>query len=460
MENKSEVHGNQNIVIQGITNSTIQLTVGGEAKEIRNDLAEMKALLAELRPEGLPPFNVQLTRRFMEAMAKSSKPAQLFLEKARQYDKPNAPWETHANIRRSAGKIILFSYLGVIVKQLQKLLAIGLDDGNRDSPDQQASAYLKHSFLTAQRLLQVLSFSLLSALWDVKKQQENKPALSEALAKSITRFFDNIYEHKLTEDWELIALLLELFATDDLAKHHPLPEAKALHQDPAFADAVQQLQDLRDKIENQKTSPRLACYVAESLLATLLERMVFFANYKMLSMKSVVYLEIRNDDPAYLHGFAALETAQGSTTNHEEKVHFDTKPINTDAILLYKGDRDRYHNSINLFPFVIDLNAISGDAGVSVCFFEKRDELDAKVLNFYATERGGIEEVRPSGKAYKKEEMDEVMSDPEAYKTYKQDMIVKQFEAVRKDLLSGTPSTMEDDFGDIGQFFEEGGPDA
>lgn len=125
MENKPEVHGNQNIVIQGITNSTIQLTVGGEVKEIRNDLAEMKALLAELKPEGLPPFNVQLTRRFMEAMAKSSKPAQLFLEKARQYDKPDAPWETHANIRKSAGKIILFSYLGVIVKQLQKLLAIG-----------------------------------------------------------------------------------------------------------------------------------------------------------------------------------------------------------------------------------------------------------------------------------------------------------------------------------------------
>jgi tetratricopeptide (TPR) repeat protein/type II secretory pathway predicted ATPase ExeA len=49
MENLSNINGNNNIVIQGATDSTITINVNGELHEIRNDIAELRHLLNKLQ---------------------------------------------------------------------------------------------------------------------------------------------------------------------------------------------------------------------------------------------------------------------------------------------------------------------------------------------------------------------------------------------------------------------------
>ena len=49
MNNESNIQGNQNIVLQGVTDSTITVQVGGETQEIRHELAELKQLVAQLQ---------------------------------------------------------------------------------------------------------------------------------------------------------------------------------------------------------------------------------------------------------------------------------------------------------------------------------------------------------------------------------------------------------------------------
>ena len=48
MENSANIEGNQNIVIQGVTDSTITLNVNGETQEINNKLDSLKVLLMDL----------------------------------------------------------------------------------------------------------------------------------------------------------------------------------------------------------------------------------------------------------------------------------------------------------------------------------------------------------------------------------------------------------------------------
>ncbi|MDZ4705042.1 MAG: hypothetical protein SH848_14000, partial [Saprospiraceae bacterium] len=49
MPNETNLQGSHNIVIQGVSDSTITLNVNGEVREIHNQLADLKALLQNLK---------------------------------------------------------------------------------------------------------------------------------------------------------------------------------------------------------------------------------------------------------------------------------------------------------------------------------------------------------------------------------------------------------------------------
>jgi len=53
MQNESHIHGNHNIVIQGVSNSTITLSVDGELREIRNNLAALLEFLQQQQREAV-----------------------------------------------------------------------------------------------------------------------------------------------------------------------------------------------------------------------------------------------------------------------------------------------------------------------------------------------------------------------------------------------------------------------
>lgn len=457
MSNELNIQGNQNIVLQGVTDSTITVEVNGEATEIRNELAELRRLLTERQSSvftvgrqqfnieelsaeefdfltGRRAFNEWLTRRLIETLPPYSKPAGKLLKGAQQR---SAQWEKQRSISDKAKDIIAYSYVGVLGIQLRKLFAIGKEE---DSEAKQRR-YLQHVVLTTYRALQLLNFALVSRLWD--KQRDVSLNLSEGQQRALHAFFHDALERDLSGELKLLRLLHQVFESHQLEP--PLSELKnfgaQLQEGSTFSQACEALQRSERRLD-QRDFDKLSCYQAEQQLTTVLEQLVFLANYRMVSIKSIVYDEMRNQAPRYLHSYAALGIDSKFNLN-AERVKYAEGPVNTDAILLYKG---RYEESVNLFPFIIDVNALTFEGGAKVCFYSSKDIADAS-LNFRFLEDNQVENIVFQDTLKPGTDINELMMDPERRKRFKLDQVYLQFQEAQAALLG--EAAPEDDFGDL-----------
>ena len=133
-----------------------------------------------------------------------------------------------------------------------------------------------------------------------------------------------------------------------------------------------------NKLLDAETYTSLDCYEAEKQITTLLSCLSFLAGYRMVSIKTINYEEMRNSQAYFLHKYTSLGISAKSEINSEH-VNYTEEPINTDAVLLFNG---HYSKSINLFPFVIDFNALAfEEGGVKICFFTSRN-LEDEILDY------------------------------------------------------------------------------
>ncbi|MBK7408118.1 MAG: hypothetical protein IPJ40_08675 [Saprospirales bacterium] len=184
MPNETHIQGSQHIVIQNVTDSTLTLQVNGEVREIQNQLAELKALLECQNAQkvqyaekiyniehideanfgfltGKKAFNELLTRELIRAIQPNCTSAQRFLEKVAHIP----DWESQTRISDKAKEIIAYSFVGVIGKQLSKLMAIGKEDFS----EAKQRKYLEKCIDIVKRSLDLVCFALLSRLWDAQK---------------------------------------------------------------------------------------------------------------------------------------------------------------------------------------------------------------------------------------------------------------------------------------------------
>ena len=149
MSNESHFTGNQNIVIQNVTDSTIKIAIGDRNEEILLELASLKQLLAERNSQiiqiagkiyniehineanfgfilGKKIFNEALTKQLIEAIAPYSKSTYQFFTRASETNN----WENQVRISDRAKEIIANSFVGPIGVQLRKLMAIGKEDSS------------------------------------------------------------------------------------------------------------------------------------------------------------------------------------------------------------------------------------------------------------------------------------------------------------------------------------------
>jgi hypothetical protein len=110
-------------------------------------------------------FNEKLTRSLIEAMASDIPRVRKFLDNA---SRMAADWEKQERFSDPAKELIAINYVGVLGIQLRKLFAIGKEELSTNKQKK----YLENSHLTAKRALQLLSFTLISKLWDIKKETE------------------------------------------------------------------------------------------------------------------------------------------------------------------------------------------------------------------------------------------------------------------------------------------------
>lgn len=382
-------------------------------------------------------FNELLIKKLMAAIQPYSRPAQKLMARVKNIE----AWETTNTYGKAAKEIMVYSFVGVLGIQLRKLMAIG---ENTPSPNTQKN-YLSNCFLTGKRALQLLCFAMVSRFWD--HQKIGNYNLSTEQSTVLQRFFEDSFEQDLKGYLQLLTVLYQLFEQYDL--EFPMTELKDFKPQLAaqsdFINACEKLQDLErlvDKSQFQLTD----CYTAERQLTTMLISLNFLANYRMVSIKSIAYDEMRNRPPRYLHTYAALGVDSKSKTNIE-KVNYAEETINTDAILLFK---DRYKKNINLFPFIIDYNALTFEGGAKVCFYSCRHIEDGSLCYRF------LEDNKKEYIAYQNtlnprlsaKEINLLMSREENRKNLKLDAVYLQFEEAKQDIL---PMMEEEDLDFFGE---------
>ena len=159
----------------------------------------------------------------------------------------------------------------------------------------------------------------------------------------------------------------------------------------------------------------------------------FLASYKMVSIKSIGYEEARNSAPKYLHNYVSLGFDSKININTERLNYIDT-PVYTDSILLFKGN---YLNSVNLFPFIIDMNTLTLEGGVKICFYSSID-MDEKSISFRFLEDNSIENISFSETMRPGSLINEILEDKEKHKKLKLDSVFIQFAEAKKAILGSS----------------------
>ncbi len=374
---------NQNIIIKEISEDKISLNINGEMREIQNQLSELKSLIASQEGKsvqyaekiyniehineanfgfitGKKAFNETLTKALIEAIKGNSRAANKFLEKAEQH----ANWEKEARIGNKAKEIIAYSFVGTLGVQLSKLMAIGKEDFSETKQNK----YLKQAFNLTKIGLDLMSFVMISYFWD--SHRKTPQPISAAQQAVLQHFLGDTFERSIEASFRLLCALSALFADNQLKlpfedlQHFVATELKQGTDFEKLCQAMQALNQKYDKAEHTL----LDCFEAEVNLGNFLAHLGFLVNYKMVSIKNVAYNEVRNKTPNYLHYYAALGIDSKANVD-AEKLDCVSLPVHTPSILFFKND---YQKGINLFPFVIDYNALTNEAGTQVCFYSHK----------------------------------------------------------------------------------------
>lgn len=442
MENTVNNQGNNNIIIQGVTDSNITLEVNGATQEIQNEMAALHALLEQMNVQQVQmadqiydlsqigqadlgikkTFNVLLTKKLMEALAENGlAPAQKFLSKIQSIP----GWENDSRFADVAKNLITFAFVGVIGIQLRKIMAIGKEPLS----EKKQQTYIQNCYWVAQKSVQLINFALISAFWDIQKTANYD--LNEEETKELTLFFDDSIERNLTAYANLLGLLLQLFERHQIAI--PLEELKDLNFG-RFQKTCGRIQKLYGLLEKSQHS-LMTCFEMEGQLTKVLSQLILLTNYQMLSVKSVAYDEKRTSNPQYIHSYIELGVDQKFNEN-TEKINILDIPVVTDAVILH-DKRVNHEQNINLSPFVIDYNTQVFENGAKVCFFSCKHIADAS-LNYRFLDDNSVENVVFANILTENNKIEELMKDKNNHIKLKFDLIFSQFEEAKKQLLKNS----------------------
>lgn len=333
----------------------------------------------------IPPintFNDLLTAKVLKAVSPHNRKAKDFLA-------INSDWAENIELVRTAKQILISGFVGVIGRQIRKLMSIGEEDFS----ESKKKRYLENCQTTAKRGLQLICFALISSLWD--HRIAGKVDITKEQSDSLVKFFRNAAEEDILGFVELLRNLLELFDSHKLGfliaeslKLIPkLKEGSELHT------ACKELNEL-SRILKSGAYEVSDCLKAEENISIVLENLAFLAEYRMISINEIDYNQQRNDSQGlYLHNYTLLGGDSQPNTISENRVRRESKPLLSHAVIIFK---DNYKENINLDPFVIDFNGLALSGGSKICFYTHCNIYEDSSLNFSFVEDSSKESIKKS----------------------------------------------------------------
>ena len=223
-------------------------------------------------------FNEHITWHLIQAL-KTHESIQTFLQDHQ------ADWDINIQSQNEGKRRIEAQFPWVISWELRRLFAIPKE---RDKTlPQKIEEYIEHCLRTYRLTLQLVNYTLISHLWDKKKNVANNEVLQA--------FFNNRQVLTTAKHFTLFQELRKLYNQQSIDfPFAALADDKFLPKQELFNRACNKLQILEETIFNKNLQELKHCFHAEKQLTTILETLIFIADYQLVSMRKVEYQRLRH----------------------------------------------------------------------------------------------------------------------------------------------------------------------
>lgn len=432
MENTAQIQGDNNVIIQGISESTITLNINGETKEINKQLSEFREIIESLHAklfrvgENLYNLDDIEAGNFLAAIDEkhtlnstlAKELVELFPDNSEIEkwinDLPEGvrkSWELQQEYLNDAKKMLQENFVWIIGWELRRLFAIG---ENRKPTQDEIDDYIHICLRCHRTVIQVVNYLLILKLRDEKKLNSKLPTDYP----EIQSFF-GVATPTFKSNRDLLNVLVKLFKEQGI--EFPFPE---MGQVDLFSDSSS-FSKACDKLEGLPSRNPFglgSCHTAEYNLAQVLKTFPFFTNIKSFTVKRIEYENVPHADPQYVKDFQVLE-------NKSNYVRIDGKP-NYSYSFQIKGEQT--DSGFNLFPLVLDYNALVNASDFQIFLYQRR--IGNSGLEFYNINTGAEDKLVFSGKRQSFNPMENQQKE-DFEKKYRTDLVIVQFQDLMNTLL-------------------------
>lgn len=229
---------------------------------------------------------------------------------------------------------------------------------------------------------QFLAYIMLAQLWDEKHQ--NKQMLIDDLHRDQLKLFLSLNpdEVKNYNYIELIRTLGDIFEANNVkpfvAEFDDL--RKEFYADSDFRKACAFLEELKEVLKGKVSSDEVEsfCVQAENHLCEVFKHIGFSTKYTLMTIKRIDLIKERHKDPEYLHNLVILDKLTAAFGELDDVLYSTSFTENESVILLY--DEDDVKPNLNLSPFLIDENALSGQKNSKLFFYNHQQNAEVCYL--------------------------------------------------------------------------------
>ena len=269
---------------------------------------------------------------------------------------------------------------------------IGVKMQQAISSGQMGLSPLAFTAATYDMATRLIAFALVAQLWDLFEDQPGKVMLSDAQWSAIAAF--NALDEAGAARFDYLALAVMLTAA--LVANQVTPymaeaaELGAAITQPAWAGLQEFMNALRGELFAGPLDPARAAVLspqADQHLDTALKDLAFVTGYKLATIKDIQINRVRRKQVQFMHRAVVLDNAS-SDTQSEDMHPMASYADNRSVILLKKlNDVTSY---INLSPFIIDKNALTGNPFSNLYFLRWFDSATDR-LHYRQISRDGDE---------------------------------------------------------------------
>lgn len=441
---RATMESNENVLIKAVNADTMTLVINGEEQVINYQLPDLKNLMKHQNVTNVTyenkvynighineanfgvvtsnkVFNGILTKELI-LLFKEHKKAESFLNCLPVEDKDD--WEGKRQPLKEAQGILEESFVWVIGWQLRRLFSIGNDKDKKI--ETKIDEYINHCFSTYRIALQLVNYIFISKLWDEKNRNRN---INTGKAP-LKNFFCCNRPLKLIELRRLFQALLEIYRDNQLAC--PVEEdclgdiSDFTETGSKFNIACTELEELESISMGNETYGLGHCHTAEISLISILTKFKFFTSYQLVTLKKIEYESARNATARYIKDLNILEKKEAK--NLLRYLKYDNTPTQTYSVFFRNKNK-----SINLFPFLVDYNALTNEPDSQIFLYECMEEESG--LRYFSLQSEGEEIINYSATSTESMEVKSEEQKNEVQRNIRLDLVVKQFEDAMNTIL-------------------------